>query len=201
MKTMYLARHGETTWNSEGRLQGMQEAPLSERGVAQTLETVRYLSGIPFQLVLTSPLQRTRAIADPVAQHLGLTPTVVSDLQEIDFGSWEAHTWPEIKAAHADTVHAWGLRSMSARPEGGESLAEVVTRARRVRSFLESTPATPVLVVSHGAFSRVLIPVLLNLGASSGGEFDLPNGSVSVFTLETTGWETSVIGRTDHLTR
>lgn len=201
MKTVYLARHGETTWNSEGKLQGMQDAPLSERGTAQTSETVKYLSDAPFQLVLTSPLQRTRAIADPISRQLGLSPTVLTDLQEIDFGNWEAHVWSEIESAYPDSVRAWGLRSMTARPEGGESLAEVVTRARRVRSFLESTPATPVLVVSHGAFSRVLIPVLLDLPLSAGEEFDLPNGSVSIFTLGPAGWRTGAIACTDHLTR
>jgi probable phosphoglycerate mutase len=201
MKMVYLARHGETTWNSEGKLQGMQDAPLSERGRTQTSETVRYLSVIPFQLILTSPLQRTRAIADPVATRLGLSPTVLADLQEIDFGKWEAHTRSEIKSAYPDSVRAWGLRSMTARPEGGESLAEVVTRARRVRSLLESTPATPVLVVSHGAFSSVLIPVLLDLAPSGGEELNLPNGSVSIFTLDITGWRTNAIACTDHLTR
>ena len=30
-----LVRHGETTWNIEGRYQGQEDTPLSERGLRQ----------------------------------------------------------------------------------------------------------------------------------------------------------------------
>jgi broad specificity phosphatase PhoE len=35
MLDLWLIRHGQTTWNAEGRIQGHLDAPLSELGVKQ----------------------------------------------------------------------------------------------------------------------------------------------------------------------
>ena len=58
-KTIYLFRHGETEWNTEGRYQGHLNSPLTSRGVFQARENARILrrnSSLPhhslFMLVL-----------------------------------------------------------------------------------------------------------------------------------------------------
>ena len=61
---LYLVRHGETTWNREGRMQGQGDSPLTERGIEQarrigrTLE--RLLDGRMPAVMVTSPLGRAR---------------------------------------------------------------------------------------------------------------------------------------------
>ena len=61
--TLYLVRHGETTWNRIGRLQGQLDAPMTRLGLAQIDAVGRSLSGLVngdgFRLV-ASPLGRTR---------------------------------------------------------------------------------------------------------------------------------------------
>ncbi|HWQ21711.1 MAG TPA: histidine phosphatase family protein, partial [Clostridia bacterium] len=103
MKTVYLVRHAETTWNLEGKVQGSQDTDLSTDGLAQTVKTVAFLSTLQFDTILTSPLARARAIAEPVGVNLGILPIVMPELREIEFGSWEGHNWDEIGTMYPTT--------------------------------------------------------------------------------------------------
>ncbi|MFA4932120.1 MAG: histidine phosphatase family protein [Caldisericia bacterium] len=199
MKTVYLVRHAETTWNLEGRVQGNRDTPLSIDGLAQTAKTVAYLSALRFDTIFTSPLLRARAIAEPVGVNLGILPIVVPGLREIEFGSWEGHTWNEIGAMYPTTLAAWELKSPEARPDGGESLADVGRRAGKVRSMIESSCGSLALVVAHGGFNRVLMSVLLDLPLSSCTSLAQPNASISVFEAENSKWQARVIDSTCHL--
>jgi phosphoserine phosphatase len=200
MKTIYLVRHAETTWNLEGKVQGSRDIQLSPNGLAQTEKTVAFLSTLPFDTIFTSPLARARAIAEPVGANLGISPIVVPELREIEFGDWEGHTWNEIGAMFPATLAAWELKSPEARPDGGESLADVGDRAKKVRSVLESNLGALVLVVAHGGFNRVLISVLLDLPLSTYDNFTQQNASISVFEANNSKWQVQVTDSTSHLT-
>jgi broad specificity phosphatase PhoE len=199
MKTIYLVRHAETTWNLEGRVQGSRDTPLSIDGLAQTVKTVAFLSALRFDTIFTSPLARARAIAEPVGVNLGIPPIVVPELREIEFGCWEGRTWNEIVAIYPATLAAWELKSPEARPDGGESLAHVRRRAGKVRSIVESSSGNLALVVAHGGLNRVLISVLLDLPLSSYSSFTQPSACISVFEAETSKWQARVIDSTCHL--
>jgi broad specificity phosphatase PhoE len=199
MKTIYLVRHAETTWNLEGKVQGSRDTPLSIDGLAQTAKTVAFLSALQFDAIFTSPLIRARAIAEPVGVNLGISLIVMPELREIEFGGWEGHTWNEIEAIYPATLAAWELKSLEARPDGGESLGDVGRRAEKVRSRLESSSGDLVLVVAHGGFNRVLMSVLLDLPPSSYSSFTQPNACISIFETETSKWQARVIDSTCHL--
>jgi len=199
MKTIYLVRHAETTWNLEGKVQGSRDTPLSLDGLAQTAKTVAFLSALRFDTIFTSPLTRARAIAEPVGINLGVSPIVMPELREIEFGGWEGHTWNEIETMYPATLAAWELKSLEARPDGGESLTDVGRRAEKVRSMIESSSGELVLVVAHGGLNRVLMSVLLDLPISSYNYFTQPNACISIFEAETSKWQARVIDSTCHL--
>src|SRR5450830_671695 len=199
MKTIYLVRHAETTWNLEGKVQGSRDTPLSIDGLAQPVKTVAFLSALRFDPIFTSPLTRARAIPQPVGVNLGLSPIVVPELREIEFGGWVGHTWNEREARYPATLAAWELKSLEARPDGGESLTDVGRRAEKVRSMVESNSGSLALVVAHGGFNRVLMSVLLDLPLSSYNSFTQPNACISVFEAETSKWQARVIDSTCHL--
>jgi broad specificity phosphatase PhoE len=199
MKTIYLVRHAETIWNLEGKVQGSRDMQLSIGGLAQTIKTVAFLSALRFDTIFTSPMTRARAIAEPVGVNLGISPIVMPELREIEFGGWEGHTWDEIGVMYPATLAAWELKSPEARPDGGESVADVRRRAEKVRSMLESSFGDLVLVVAHGGLNRVLMSVLLDLPLSSYSSFTQPNACISVFEVETSKWQARVIDSTCHL--
>ncbi|MGB9667084.1 MAG: histidine phosphatase family protein [Candidatus Cryosericum sp.] len=200
MKTVYLVRHAETTWNAENRVQGVLDLPLSPTGIIQTQKTVALLSGTSFDVIFSSPLARARAIAEPVSHNLGMSTECVPDLREIAFGDWEGHTWNELTALYPETLAAWERHLPDARPDGGESLAEAGVRATKVRTLFESDAGQLLLAVAHGGFNRVLICTLLGVPFSELGRFPQSNASISIFELDQNGWHTVLLDSVTHLT-
>ncbi|MHB8070969.1 MAG: histidine phosphatase family protein [Candidatus Cryosericum sp.] len=199
MKTLYLARHAETIWNATARIQGRIDTLLSPLGVVQTAQSIAYLSTVPFGLVLSSPLVRARALADPVATALHCQLTVLQELVEVDFGRWQGHSWEEVSRMDPEAAAAWDRREPDARPDGGESLEEARGRALSVRNIVDSGQCDLCLIVAHGAFNRVLISTLLDLPLTSIDDFTQSNASVSIFEVHNGRWQARVIDSTCHL--
>ena len=74
MATVFLARHGQTAYNLEGRFQGQRPVPLDETGRAQAAELAERAAGYEFAALWCSPLLRARETADAVATRIGLRP-------------------------------------------------------------------------------------------------------------------------------
>ena len=86
---IYVARHGETDWNREGRYQGQRESQLTETGIAQADALADALSRKGVTRVIASPLARCVETARPLAQRLGIAVETDRDLIEIAHGTWE----------------------------------------------------------------------------------------------------------------
>ncbi|GIL60957.1 hypothetical protein Vafri_15756, partial [Volvox africanus] len=66
---LVIVRHGQSTWNAEGRIQGSTDlSVLTEKGVNQAQKTRDMLSSMRFSVVFQSPLARARQTADVVMQ-------------------------------------------------------------------------------------------------------------------------------------
>ncbi|MEQ8804986.1 MAG: histidine phosphatase family protein [Rhodospirillales bacterium] len=167
-----LIRHGQTEWNREGRIQGHGNSVLTELGRAQAaaygrLLAERFTPLAPFALY-RSPAGRcveTTALASAAA---GLDPaafTIDARLKEKGYGRWEGMTRPEIAQTGDDAelgamdTDPWEHRP----PGGGETLTEVMVRARAWLAGL--APERPVIVVCHGGTGRTLIRSYLGLNA------------------------------------
>jgi broad specificity phosphatase PhoE len=155
--SLTLLRHGESDWNVARRCQGHDDrARLTERGRAQALEAVDAVRARGVDLVVASDLTRALETADLVAGALGVTRLIDPLVRERSFGYLEGS--PLTFATPTDTGIADDVVvDPDARPVGGESVRDVVLRARR---FLEKAelawPDRRLLVVTHGGFVRAL---------------------------------------------
>src|SRR3990172_8928234 len=94
---LLLVRHAESVGNSERRLQGRAEYPLTDRGLRQANELAAALATAPVRGVYSSPIRRALDTAEAIAVRLGLTVEVRPALQEYDFGELSGLTWPQIQ--------------------------------------------------------------------------------------------------------
>jgi broad specificity phosphatase PhoE len=150
MTAILLVRHGETDWNAERRVQGHSDTPLNETGRAQALSLALALRDEPIDAVYASDLSRAEETARIVAEHHGLPVTVLPDLRERHFGTWEGLTDREIHARFPEAATgSWG---------DGETKEEMTVRVvRALREIAGEHPDGRVLVVTHGGPVRVLL--------------------------------------------
>ncbi len=87
MITVYVARHGETTWNAERRIQGTSDPDLTPRGYDQSRELLKELKDRPLSAIYTSTRQRAIHTAEPLADYLRLPIQTRSELDEMNFGA------------------------------------------------------------------------------------------------------------------
>lgn len=152
---LYLIRHGETDWNKEGRLQGRVNIPLNETGRKQVKELRNKLSGVDFDICISSPLKRARETAEMIVD--GRCKILFDDrIIERDFGEFDGmmvKDW-EDSAGEVDT---WDLK-INWGEQGYEPARMVLARAK---DFLDDIrkkypPEFRIAIVAHGSLLKAL---------------------------------------------
>ncbi len=145
MTTLLLARHGETDWNRELRIQGSSDIGLNELGRRQAQFLAQELTDVELDAIYSSDLSRAQATAAAVAATHGLEVNLDSRLRERSFGSWEGLTREDISTFPAGSRH------------DGESDDEVRVRVlAAVEEIAANHRGQRVLVVSHGGALNTL---------------------------------------------
>ncbi|MEM8642372.1 MAG: histidine phosphatase family protein [Cyanobacteria bacterium P01_G01_bin.54] len=182
---LLLVRHGETDWNKASRFQGIKDIPLNDQGRFQASKAGEYLTEIPFNAAVSSPLLRSKETGEIILQHHpGVTIAVDPDLQEICHGLWEGKLSTEIEAEYPGLLAQWLAQPETVQMPEGENLQDVWDRAvgawnRAVQRLAEGEPKT-VLVTAHDAVNKVILCALLGLEPKNFWNIKQGNGAVSV---------------------
>ena len=150
MTTILLVRHGETDWNLERRVQGHSDPPLNDTGRDQARTLAAKLTVEPIDAVYSSDLLRAHETARVVAESRGLEVTLLWDLRERNFGTWEGLTDEEVFARFPQAAEGyWGDA------ETKDEMAGRVSEA--LNHIAERHPGGCVLVISHGGPLRAVL--------------------------------------------
>jgi 2,3-bisphosphoglycerate-dependent phosphoglycerate mutase len=150
---IWLARHGETADNAEGRVQGSIDTPLNERGREQARALAEQATALDLDALYTSQQSRALETARIVAERLGLEPIVDERFAESRRGEWEGRLLSDIEREEPEAWHAWRSGQDGFRFPGGESLAEHVARVGEALREVEQ----PALVICHGGTVRAAL--------------------------------------------
>lgn len=190
MPILHLVRHGRTVYNTERRLQGWCDSPLTEVGLAGVRATAEHLADVPFTAAYTSPSGRTRTTAAELLAHHPGTPLAAHDgLREFSFGDFEA-TPEEEFFRDVDARQLFGEVLGGTHPglPGGEPAADYLGRVMSAFEEIERAHAEDehVLVVSHGVTLAVYLRLVV------GGDLEpLPNASISTVAVDRDGRRTA----------
>ena len=181
MRTLLLARHGQSVANASRRFQGSQDVPLSELGHRQAAALGASLRGGRLTHVYSSPMERARLTAGAVVAALGVPLTLVDDLRELSLGEWEGYTVDEIRARPGDPYARWIRDPVQHLPPGGEPLSDVQQRAlRAVEAIAAAHPdGDDVLIVSHGGLISAFLAHWLAMPLGSIWRLTVGNCSLS----------------------
>ncbi|WP_380681419.1 histidine phosphatase family protein [Salinigranum sp. GCM10025319] len=165
MATVLLARHGETTWNRSGRVQGWAPTTLTERGHDQATALSEYLaSAYDLDRLVSSDLRRTQETARYVARETGVGPVSDPAWRERDFGCLQGLTVSELFGDHPEyALSQSGAAAATARPDSGETVIEARDRVLDAWGELHAdlSPGETVAVVAHGGPIRLLLGSIL----------------------------------------
>jgi broad specificity phosphatase PhoE/ribonuclease HI len=160
----HLLRHGQTEHTPERRYSGRNDLPLSRTGRAEAEAAGVRAKELGIEVVVASPLRRTRETAELVSAALGLPVTYDDDLVELDFGDLEGLTFHEARAKHPLAARRF-LDDVTVAAPGGESIADVSARvARARRRILSQHEGRTVLIVSHVTPIKLLLAAGLGAG-------------------------------------
>jgi len=164
---LILVRHGESSANVEGRLQGQRDYPLTRRGRAQAeaLALWSEREGLSWDAAYCSPLARAKETAEIIARsRASVPPAVHTDLMEFGAGALEGLLHHQIRERFPEFFERELSEYADYSRWGGESYDDIVDRALRVRAFVEARHrknANCVLIVGHGGFGTEVVKHLV----------------------------------------
>ena len=152
MGIVYFLRHGESQANAHGICAGQLNSPLTMAGKHQAAVAAQFIvaQGLQFDVILCSPIDRTRATAGIIASAIGYKhqPVYLDDLKERYCGDFQGH--PTAKYYAADEI-------LSAKEMHVESIPDLNKRAKRVKAYIAAHyPGKKVLIISHSGFGKML---------------------------------------------
>ncbi|MDE2837420.1 MAG: histidine phosphatase family protein [Chloroflexota bacterium] len=166
MLRLILARHGRTSWNVQGRVQG--GGGLDEVGRAQVTALTGRLADEPITAVYASPAWRARQTAQPLADALGLPVRRRRLLRDLDYGRYAGALVADVMQEDPDLFHRWRTEPHTVTFDGGENLAALRGRIERfIREMSAGHPDGTVFAATHDSPVRMAVSIAHGLPDSS----------------------------------
>jgi probable phosphomutase (TIGR03848 family) len=182
MTTYLLIRHGENDYIGNTLVGWMPGVHINEKGREQACRLAERLARVGIDAILSSPLERTRETAEPIAARLGLEVEIREEIGELHLGEWTGRPLAELRQ---DPL--WKLfnryRGIGRIP-GGETMLEVQSRMLDVVLELRGRYRDgTVALVTHADPIRAILCYFMGIPLDMISRIEAGTASVSVATL------------------
>ncbi len=199
---LWLARHGTTAANREGRFQGRLDYPLSVEGGREAILLAWRLAPVAIDGIFCSDLDRARETARVIARENGAPLMVTPLLRESCWGIIEGLTRKEIAACFPYLERSWRAGKTPFIP-GAESKRRLKGRCRLLFKRLTHSysPGKTLLLVSHGRLINALLATALGRPVRSSWAFVPRPASLSLLQRPAPGsnWHLAIFDDCRHL--
>lgn len=181
MGKLLIARHGETDWNSQGRIQGHSDIKLSEQGVQQARLLGERLLSVAVDAAYCSDLLRASETAEISLEGRDVPMHRTQLLREYHKGAFEGLTNQQIQERYPTQYPTYLTKDLDFAPEGGESTRAVSVRASGIITEIKNRHIDDtVLVVGHGGSLRAAMVSLLALPLEANWRFFFANCALTI---------------------
>jgi broad specificity phosphatase PhoE len=199
MTLLYCIRHGQSTYNALGRIQGQSDVPLSELGRRQALAVARALADAPIEAIYSSPLRRAKDTARLLADLLGLDVREDPRLKEVDVGVFTDRLRDEVLEEYPGAISRWRSGRLDFVFPEGESRRDLIRRGHEVLDEIRRAGHRQAAVVAHGGVLLAAMKAMLAI-PSDHPPHSLENASISTLLVNGDGQAERVeLDNTDHL--
>lgn len=184
---IYLLRHGETLWNTEGRLQGQKDSALTVKGQQQAHDNGIQLSKLIGHQprFVSSPLERCRQTSKIIASAIDFDFSKVEyddRVMETSFGRWEGQTKGDIKVNDAELFALRNANLWDVPAPDGESYSMAETR---LQAWLNDMDGQEIILVTHGCAGRILRCIYSELPKDKVHSLDVSHDAIYMLENET----------------
>lgn len=163
-QTIFLLRHGVVQRaNDNKHFIGQTDLPLNEVGLQQAHHWRQWLSDVPLARIITSDLQRCTTTAEIIATEHSADILQLSELREIDLGTWDGMSFQQIKQRWPDSFRERGLAIDRFRPPAGESFFDLRQRVVPVFENALDSSIGNTLIVAHAGVNRIILCHILGM--------------------------------------
>jgi broad specificity phosphatase PhoE len=190
MAIFYLIRHGSN--DSLGKtLAGRTAVSLNAQGREEARRTAEALASKGIQRIISSPLERTRETAAPLAERLGLPIEFDEQFLEIDFGDWTGQTMTALERSPAWI--AFNRYRSGVRIPRGETMLEAQSRVVAGLEVLRAgDPDTTFAIFSHGDPIKTALAYYLGIPLDLFTRIETSPCGYSILRLE--DWGPQILG-------
>ncbi|QFK71930.1 histidine phosphatase family protein [Pradoshia sp. D12] len=200
MITLYITRHGETVWNTEKRMQGRLDSPLTVKGIQNAISLSKGLLDIDLTAIYSSPSGRAADTATYIKGNRDIPLAFDENLQEINMGDWEGEKQGAIEAAYPDEFDAFWNNPHLFKPVKGETFEEVKERAVNILNRIQHEyESGNILIVTHSVVIKCFYSIFKNTSIES--LWDPPfihDTSLTVVKIEEDGFNIVLEGDLSH---
>ena len=197
---LIFVRHGLSSFNKEGRIQGRNDlSTLTKEGQLQAESAGKVISSIQLDAIYSSPLQRASETTKIIIKQLQskLSANYTDDLLEVDLGSWSGLTKDELKNLYPEKIAIWEKepKDLLIERENGtefEPIKELLLQAEKFLKYLfkaNTDSNKTILIVAHNVILRCLILKLINEPSKGLRRIKLDNASISICNIDFNNWE------------
>lgn len=200
-KTVMLVRHGLSSWNAEGRVQGSSDkSVLSEVGCAQAVRVRDALSQLKFDACFASPITRAKTSAELIWEGREEPIIWLDTLREANLLFLEGMLNTEAREQYPELFKQWREDPLNFNVDGVYPVVELWAKAKMAWEEILSSPGERLLVVTHKSILRAMLCAAIGLGPDRFRVLDVHNAGISTFSVNTRGEPMLVsLNRTAHL--
>ncbi|MDA2962525.1 MAG: bifunctional RNase H/acid phosphatase [Actinomycetota bacterium] len=181
--TIFLIRHGETPLTPLKKFSG--DGPLNpqltQQGLLQAELVAAAVADFKPDVIISSPLNRTKQTADALARATGL-PVIYDDAWiECSFGIWDGMSIDEVKERYPADYYSWICSSAFAPPEGESYVAVALRIDAALEQIVAMYPGERVAVISHNGCIKSAVALVI--GGHSDSIFHIDIAPCSITTL------------------
>ena len=160
MVRLLFVRHGRTSWNVEGRVQGGGD--LDEVGVAQVTALSKRLQDEKIETVYASPFPRTVQTAEIVSNPHQLEVKTCSLLKDLNYGKYSGSLLSDVKESDPELWLKWKESPHLVTFDDGESLSQLRMRIKEfINQVSKNAHHGKILCVTHDSPIRIVVSLAL----------------------------------------
>lgn len=174
---LFVARHGQTTWNVQNKVCGITDVELTEKGIEQAKKLADIVKKHHIDTIISSPLKRAIKTSQIVADKNNITLQIEESLIEQNYGIYEG-----VDRKNKNFLD--NKRNFAYRYPNGESMMQVAYRIYGlIDKIKEQYQGKNILIISHGGICRIIRTYFIDMSNDEFFNYTLGNGKIEEYEL------------------